>query len=469
MKNRSLHRVCLATALSLSLGLVSLASGIGTSSSSNEKQDEDLCWRLSCNPIIPEGTFFSDPAPRIGPDGTLWLFGSRDEKCDIYCSYSNDAIETKDLKNLRLHRDVLVSRGTGDAIPGTDALLWAPDAIFHNGKWLLFYCTPDDNHKEGIAIAPSPAGPFADSVRLAGCNGIDPSIFRDDDGTLYYNWGQAALHGAILKDDASGFVEGTIHDAIIDEERHNFHEGVQLTKRNGIYYLVFADIGRRRTPSCIGYATSSSPFGPYVYRGVIVDNRGCDPNNWNNHGGIVEFGGKWYVFYHRATNASRMMRKVCVEPIEFDANGFIREVETTSNGAASELDPFAETPARIACEMSGNVRIVTDVDGKESLREIRTGDTAIWRYFNFQNEADGLVLRLKSFSGGQIELCDGEGASYGRIQFQPGDGREVQEVSMHLDRPFPKGRRAIVLRFRGKGRGATLFELASFHFTSKDQ
>ena len=36
---------------------------------------------------------------------------------------------------------------------------------------------------------------------------------------------------------------------MIDEARHNFHEGIQLTKRGGMYYLVFADISRRGVPS----------------------------------------------------------------------------------------------------------------------------------------------------------------------------------------------------------------------------
>ncbi|MBQ3098500.1 MAG: hypothetical protein IJC66_10125, partial [Kiritimatiellae bacterium] len=26
------------------------------------------------NPIVPEGLFFCDPAARVGPDGTLWVF-----------------------------------------------------------------------------------------------------------------------------------------------------------------------------------------------------------------------------------------------------------------------------------------------------------------------------------------------------------------------------------------------------------
>ena len=32
------------------------------------------------NPITAEGEFLSDPAPRVGPDGTLWIFGSRDRR-----------------------------------------------------------------------------------------------------------------------------------------------------------------------------------------------------------------------------------------------------------------------------------------------------------------------------------------------------------------------------------------------------
>ena len=168
---------------------------------------------------------------------------------------------------------------------------------------------------------------------------------------------------------------------MIDEARHHFHEGSQLTKRNGIYYLTFADISRKGRPTSIGYATAKSPFGPYTYRGVIVDNAGCDPESWNNHGGIAEFNGQWYVFYHRSTNGSRSMRKACVEPIEFDGDGLIKEVEMTSSGAAWGLVPFGETPARIACKMTGNARIVLTRDGKERLGGIRAGDTATWRWY----------------------------------------------------------------------------------------
>ena len=54
---------------------------------------------FAANPITPEGEFLSDPAPRTGPDGALYVFGSRDERTagGAYCTHFNDVFETRDL------------------------------------------------------------------------------------------------------------------------------------------------------------------------------------------------------------------------------------------------------------------------------------------------------------------------------------------------------------------------------------
>lgn len=64
------------------------------------------------NPIVPEGTFFSDPAPRVGPDGRLWLFGSRDVSPDKYCSHANDVMETSDGLTWKVHRSVITPKAS---------------------------------------------------------------------------------------------------------------------------------------------------------------------------------------------------------------------------------------------------------------------------------------------------------------------------------------------------------------------
>ena len=46
----------------------------------------------------------------------------------------------------------------------------------------------------------------------------------------------------------------------------------------------------------IMYATGKSPYGPFTVRGKILE----PVLGWTNHHSIVEFQGKWYLFYHDA-------------------------------------------------------------------------------------------------------------------------------------------------------------------------
>ncbi len=453
--------------------LLSMMAGVALCGAS---ADGEVDVHLGVNPIVPDGEYLSDPAPRVGPDGRLYLFGSRDESPGKWCNRANDVMVTDDLKTWSIHRDALVSSGAGDAIRGTDAVLYAPDAIWHDGLWHLFFCTPSRNYREGVISSPSPFGPFSGEHKLEEASEIDPSVFRDDDGTFYYTYGQFKMKMAKLKPDLGGIEPGTLKDGIIDEKRHNFHEGSQLTKRGDTYYLVYADIGRRRRPTCIGYSTAKSPFGPYTYRGVIVDNYGCDPDTWNNHGGIVEYKGRWYVFYHRSTDG-RHFRKACVEPIEFGADGLIKEVEMTSGGAGGDLDPLKSTPARLACVMSGHARIAKSTavgklgcafGGKrpstiERLVDIRDGDTATWRYYNFTTRATELKLDVVSHSGGRITLKDDRGVAHGEVSVPPGDGKAVTEVKMKLAKAIDKGRCGVVLSFCGDP-SSRILDLDSFCF-----
>ena len=41
------------------------------------------------------------------------------------------------------------------------------------------------DYTEGVAVSENPQGSFRDPVRLP-CGGIDPAVFGDDDGKVYY-------------------------------------------------------------------------------------------------------------------------------------------------------------------------------------------------------------------------------------------------------------------------------------------
>ncbi len=351
------------------------------------------------NPISPPQICPADPSAKLGADGRLYVYCSQDISPDFYCSHSNVTLSTGDMKTWQWHPQSFVSKGDQgkpDMLPDNDAILYAPDCQYRDGNYYLYFCQPG-GIATGVAVSKSPTGPFggATFLNVGKHLEIDPSTFIDDDGQAYHVWGQMTLKMAKLNKDMRTLEADSIRDNVLTEKEHHFHEGCYMTKRNGIYYLVFADISRAGMPTSLGYATSKSPFGPYQYRGVIIDNDHCNPGNWNNHGSIVEFGGKWYVFYHRSTQGSVMMRKACLEPITFRADGSIPEVEMTTQGAEGPIEATQRIEAEQACTLMGNVRVSFGDDGGEILSGIRKGDRATYKYLDFKSPPKKLHLRLK--------------------------------------------------------------------------
>jgi arabinoxylan arabinofuranohydrolase len=361
---------------------------------------------IAQNPICPPGVYIADPSAHVWGDGRLFIYGSTDESCDYYCSWHHDVMVTSDLVKWNIAGNVFSSRGGDDKVPYNNSLLFAPDCAFRDGTYYLYYCQPDRQFAGGAAASDSPTGPFGQGIpiSLGVYNQIDPSVFIDEDGTAYYLWGQFSLKMGVLKSSMTELDSASIRDNVITEADHFFHEGAFLAKRKGVYYLVYADISREDKPTCIGYATSTSPFGPYAYGGVIIDNNGCNPSNWNNHGSIAEYNGQWYVFYHRSTHGCKIMRKACVEKIRFLPDGSIPEVEMTSHGAGGPLPAGQKIDAARACLLHGNVRITAVSDTNEVLTGFRDGDAVVYKYLDFGEGVRSITLRIKSDAGGRLVI-----------------------------------------------------------------
>lgn len=358
---------------------------------------------IAQNPICPPGLNIADPTTRVWKDGKLYLYGSRDESLNYYGSYDHWVLSTSDLLNWEFTPNAFASKGPFDQVPFNDDMLYAPDCMYKNGMYYLYFCQPGG--LEGVATSTSPTGPFTNpkELYLKKKNQIDPAVFIDDDGQAYYTWGQFQAKIAKLKPNMTEIDTTSIVENVITEKEHFFHEGNYMVKRNGIYYMVYADMSRKGMPTCIGYATSKSPMGPYKYGGVIIDNDGCDPNNWNNHGSIVEFKGQWYVFYHRTTHGVVNARKACIEPIYFNEDGSINEVEMTSQGAGKPLDAFSTIEAERACLLHGQVRIESYIwdrtnplnpDNNNQLGQIKNNDRAVYKYVDFGDGATLVQMRV---------------------------------------------------------------------------
>ncbi len=226
-----------------------------------------------------------------------------------------------------------------------------------------------------------------------------------------------------------------------------------MIKRNGIYYFIYADMSRGDKPTCIGYSTTKSPFGPFKYGGVIVDNDHCDPGNWNNHGALVEFKNQWYVFYHRATQGSNTMRKACVEPISFNPDGSIDKVEMTSQGAGPALNAYQQIDAERACIMYGNVRIQPFTSDNEELAKIQQGDVAGYKYIDFKDGVDSMEFRVAPGTKAckiDVGLDNIWGPSIGIVEVPANTGKEWITISCKANHDV-NGIHAVWLRFSGEG------------------
>ena len=379
------------------------------------------------NPALPRCHFVPDGEAREMPDGRLYVYGSYDRSgAEEYCSDVLHAFSTDDMVHWTDHGVIFRCSDIPWAEPG--GKLFAPDCIHRDGKYYLYFCLSND--AEGVAVADHPWGPFTDPkpIDIANGDGIDPAIFVDDDGQAYYYWGQYSLRAARMNSDMHTLDAASINRALIDEKRHGFHEGASVRKRNGLYYLVFSDITRGR-PTCLGYAVSTNPLGPFEYKGIIIDNTGCDPETWNNHGSIALYKGEWYVFYHRSSQRSRYSRRLCIEPIHFEADGSIPEVLPTTQGTEGPLQPGLIAAAD-ACRLAGNgskshIRPDLRCPGEEVIAVESEKGWAAWRYVRFDQSISEAVLEAEAEGCGTVKIWADDDC-IGEIAIQPTSGNREQ-------------------------------------------
>ncbi|GHT78108.1 hypothetical protein FACS1894130_04130 [Spirochaetia bacterium] len=424
------------------------------------------------NPILPKKYYIPDVEARVWKDGRIYLYGS----CDIcantfYCSHEYRVFSSDGMLRWKDHGVSFTGYDQGPNHAVESGILYAPDCVYKDGVWYLYYCQPQG--EEGVAVSDNPAGPFEHAQIVVGANKtrIDPAVFIDDDGSAYYYWAQISARAGRLRPNMAELIPETVVEGLITEAEHGFHEGISMRKRNGVYYLVYTDISRGRATS-IGYATSDSPLGPFKKQGIIIDNTGCDPGTWNNHGSIQEYRGQWYVFYHRSTHNSEYSRRVCVEPIFFDDAGKIAEVEMTTQGVEGPLDSRREMDAADACLLSGKVYIGSlsaESGFYEYLTGISNGDWAAYKYLNFSGKEKGFAITAASMTGyGEFFLSldkpDGEIVAKGQVPSTGGwNAFRVFEVPLIKS---VEGVHALYLGFSGSPTGR-LMDVKNFRFTPR--
>ena len=374
------------------------------------------------------------------------------------------------------HGDIFRSRDGHDSpsdVDWTDELLFAPDVVERGGKYYLYAYIV--NAKGCVAVADRPEGPFRLLSRYKYDipnhydNGtfIDPGVLVDDDGRVYIYCGYQGSYMCELKDNMYEAVPGSYKlDIIPTAEPHRFFEACSPRKINGTYYLIYSP----QRGSCLDYATSDSPTGPFTYRGTIIDN-GIDFPGGNDHGSVCCVNGQWYIFYHRMTNGTIMSRRGCVERIEILPDGTIPQVEMTSLGFEESLNPYDFTQADTACVLKGGCYITETSVFERPIVNVTDGCVMGWKYFDFGEDfaSKTMQIRLKLRGTGSrgrvhVRLDSEDGEELGTVDFAEDSGTAGARIKAVT------GRHAVFLVaesgyegwFAGEMKGRQLFMLDGF-------
>jgi beta-xylosidase len=220
-------------------------------------------------------------------------------------------------------------------VPWATGRMWDCDAAYKNGKYYLYFPGHDKDgiFRFGVATSDSPAGPFTPEPNyIQGSYSIDAGVFTDDDGKSYMYfgglWGGQLEHwqtGKFVPYDGEPGGDGPKGDApamgprmvelsddmlsfkgepkeilILDEngkplkasdtDRRFFEASCVYKYTNGKYYLIYSTGDTHN----ICYAEADNVHGPFTYKGVVLG----EVSGWTNHAYIVEFKGKWLLFYH---------------------------------------------------------------------------------------------------------------------------------------------------------------------------
>lgn len=371
------------------------------------------------NPIITDA-YCADPSARVFGD-TLWVYPSHDR--DDALSFSMEDYHAYYTTDMREWHDAGVIFSPLRQTSWAKSAAWAPDCIYRNGKYYLYY--PTDKRHIGVAVADTPYGPFHDPIGkplisidspgvVCDRDFIDPAVFIDDDGQAYLFMGQNTVCCIKLNDDMVSY-DGQVH---IIEGTKDFFEAVWVHKRDGLYYMSYSDGPFRGHEPRIAYCTSSSPLGPYTYRSVLLDS----VSSGTNHHSIVTYKGQDYLFYHTADLSRRLApgyhcgvrRSVCVDSLFYNADGSIRKVRQTVNPERLTLEGIS--PRRRAALLAGAVRTANIAKRTMTLGADRS-----------RRALQALIDTCSSTGGGTVVVPAGEYMMDGPLELKTGVRLHLQD------------------------------------------
>jgi len=217
------------------------------------------------NPILPG--FFPDPSMcAVGDD--YYLVNSS----FVYFP-ALPIMHSKDLAHWELIGNAL-DRNTQAPFHNDEVSrgMFAPTIRYNNGKFYII-CTNVSHKNNFVVTAEDPRGPWSEPIYLDKLDGIDPSLFFDDDGKLYFIGTHPNPEGCKYNGDWYIYIQELDPETFecIGEHKNvwngamkgvHWPEGPHLYKIREYYYIIHAE-GGTGPEHAVSVARSKDVWGPY--------------------------------------------------------------------------------------------------------------------------------------------------------------------------------------------------------------
>lgn len=309
---------------------------------------------LPNNPVLPG--FHADPEIVYSNlTGKYYIYSTTDGHPGwggwYYTAYSSN-----NLKDWTYEGIVLDLKS--DQVSWADGNAWAPAIEEKETKdgyryYLYFSGNPKNGGGKqiGVATADSPTGPFTDlgypmitESPVGRGQQIDVDVFTDPvSGKSYLYWGNGYMTGAELNKDMVSIKKKTL--TVLTPEGgtlqdYAYREAPYVFYRNGLYYFMWSVDDTGSPNYHVAYGTSTSPLGPIkVATDPIVTIQNPEKEIYGPaHNSVICKPGtdEWYIVYHRINKhyldkslSPGTHREVCIDRLEFNADGTIKRVELT--------------------------------------------------------------------------------------------------------------------------------------------
>jgi len=324
--------------------------------------EEQALARAISQPLVTH-IYTADPSAHVF-EGKIYIYPSHDIEAGIPFNDNGDHFGMEDYHVLSMDSPDGVAVDNGVAlhvkdVPWAERQMWAPDAAYKDGKYYLYFPAKraDGIFQIGVAVGDQPQGPFKpEPTAIEGSYSIDPAVFEDQgEHYMYFGgiWGgqlqkyrnntyaaaneepaddQPALTARVarLSADMKNFAEAPRDVVILDENGkpllagdhdRRYFEGPWMHKYQGKYYFSYST----GNTHFLCYAVGDNPYGPFTYQGKIL----TPVIGWTTHHSIVEFQGRWFLYYHDSSLSKGIthLRSVKVTELHYDQDGRIKTID----------------------------------------------------------------------------------------------------------------------------------------------